>query len=76
MNVNGALFTAQAAGQQMERFGRGGSITMIASVGAHGSDRVSPSRSSINLGSVLVLCCASPGVRLTYHYLSTIDHLT
>ena len=32
MNVNGVLFTAQAAGQQMERFGNGGSIMMLASV--------------------------------------------
>ena len=39
MNVNGALFTAQAAGQQMERFGRGGSIIMIASVSGHGTNK-------------------------------------
>ena len=35
MNVNGVLFTAQAAGQQMERFGNGGSIIMIASIHGH-----------------------------------------
>ncbi|KAI0345823.1 sorbose reductase sou1 [Trametopsis cervina] len=32
VNVNGVLFTAQAAGQQMERFGNGGSIVLIASM--------------------------------------------
>ncbi|KAG9318405.1 hypothetical protein JVU11DRAFT_496 [Chiua virens] len=31
VNTTGALFTAQAAGRQMTRFGRGGSILMIAS---------------------------------------------
>ena len=40
MNVNGALFTAQAAGQQMERFGGGGSIIMIASVSGHLANKV------------------------------------
>lgn len=32
VNVNGVLFTAQAAGRQMERFGHGGSIILIASM--------------------------------------------
>ena len=32
MNVNGVLYTAQAAGQQMEKFGNGGSIILIASM--------------------------------------------
>lgn len=32
MNVNGVLFTAQAAGRQMSRFGNGGSIVLIASM--------------------------------------------
>ncbi|KAI1790792.1 sorbose reductase sou1 [Ganoderma leucocontextum] len=32
INVNGVLFTAQAAGRQMERFGNGGSIILIASM--------------------------------------------
>ncbi|EIW55440.1 NAD-P-binding protein, partial [Trametes versicolor FP-101664 SS1] len=31
-NVSGALFTAQAAGRQMRRFGLGGSIILIASI--------------------------------------------
>ncbi|KAM5541899.1 hypothetical protein V8D89_004628 [Ganoderma adspersum] len=35
VNANGALFTAQAAGQQMARFGNGGSIVLLASVGGH-----------------------------------------
>jgi len=32
VNTNGVLFTAQAAGRQMRRFGRGGSIILIASM--------------------------------------------
>ncbi|KAG5645826.1 hypothetical protein DXG03_005167 [Asterophora parasitica] len=32
VNTNGVLFTAQAAGQQMRRFGNGGSIVLIASM--------------------------------------------
>ncbi|KAI0699044.1 sorbose reductase sou1 [Cerioporus squamosus] len=32
VNVNGVLFTAQAAGRLMARFGKGGSIIMIASI--------------------------------------------
>ncbi|KAI6144631.1 hypothetical protein BKA82DRAFT_4173712 [Pisolithus tinctorius] len=32
VNTNGAFFTAQAAGQQMARFGRGGSIIIVASI--------------------------------------------
>ncbi|KAK7689455.1 hypothetical protein QCA50_007247 [Cerrena zonata] len=32
INVNGVLFTAQAAGQQMEKFGNGGSLILIASM--------------------------------------------
>ena len=32
VNVNGVLFTAQAAGRQMARFGNGGSIILVASM--------------------------------------------
>ncbi|KAF9483782.1 NAD(P)-binding protein [Pholiota conissans] len=32
VNTNGVLYTAQAAGQQMRRFGQGGSIILIASM--------------------------------------------
>lgn len=32
VNVNGVLFTAQAAGRQMARFGNGGSIVLVASM--------------------------------------------
>lgn len=32
VNVNGVLYTAQAAGRQMARFGNGGSIILIASM--------------------------------------------
>ncbi|KAG6920009.1 hypothetical protein DXG01_013358 [Tephrocybe rancida] len=36
VNASGALYTAQAAGQQMIRFGNSGSIILIASIAAHG----------------------------------------
>ena len=32
VNAGGALFTAQAAGRQMIRFGNGGSIVLVASI--------------------------------------------
>ena len=32
VNAGGALFTAQAAGRQMIRFGNGGSIILVASI--------------------------------------------
>ncbi|KAH9946316.1 sorbose reductase sou1 [Epithele typhae] len=32
INVNGVLFTAQAAGRQMDKFGNGGSIILVASM--------------------------------------------
>ena len=32
VNVNGVLYTAQAAGRQMRRFGHGGSIILIGSM--------------------------------------------
>ena len=40
VNVNGVLFTAQAAGQQMERFGNGGSIILIASMSGSITNKV------------------------------------
>ena len=41
MNTTGVLFTAQAAGRQMARFGRGGSIILIASMSGSITNRVS-----------------------------------
>ena len=40
INVNGVLYTAQAAGQQMEKFGNGGSIMLIASMSGSIVNRV------------------------------------
>lgn len=40
VNVNGVLFTAQAAGRQMERFGNGGSIVLIASMSGSITNKV------------------------------------
>lgn len=40
VNTNGVLYTAQAAGQQMEKFGRGGSIILIASMSGSITNKV------------------------------------
>ncbi|KAG6831484.1 hypothetical protein H0H87_005051 [Tephrocybe sp. NHM501043] len=42
VNTNGVLFTAQAAGQQMLRFGTPGSIILIASIAGSATLKVSP----------------------------------
>ena len=41
VNVNGVLYTAQAAGRQMRRFGSGGSIILIASMSGSITNQVS-----------------------------------
>ena len=40
INLKGVLFTAQAAGRQMLRLGRGGSMIFVASIAAHVSSEV------------------------------------
>ncbi|KAG6868048.1 hypothetical protein C0993_007975 [Termitomyces sp. T159_Od127] len=42
VNVNGVLWTAQAVGQQMRRFGNGGSIILMASVSGSITNRTKP----------------------------------
>ncbi|KAI8971331.1 sorbose reductase sou1 [Trametes punicea] len=42
VNVNGVLYTAQAAGRQMVKFGNGGSIIMIASISGSGANQGHP----------------------------------
>lgn len=42
VNVNGVLYTAQAAGREMERFGKGGSIVLVASMSGSLTNRVGP----------------------------------
>ena len=44
VNTTGVLFTAQAAGRQMARFGRGGSIILIASMSGSITNKVSRER--------------------------------
>lgn len=44
VNVNGVLFTAQAAGRQMARFGNGGSIVLIASMSGSITNKVRSSQ--------------------------------
>ena len=41
INTNGTLYTAQAAGRQMRRFGQGGSIILLASLAGRIAVRVS-----------------------------------
>ena len=48
MNVNGVLYTAQAAGQQMEKFGNGGSIILIASMAGSIALQVNQNRHIFN----------------------------
>ena len=40
VNVNGVLFTAQAAGRQMAKFGNGGSIVLVASMSGSITNKV------------------------------------
>ncbi len=40
VNTNGVLYTAQAAGRQMVRFGNGGSIILIASMSGSITNKV------------------------------------
>jgi NAD(P)-dependent dehydrogenase (short-subunit alcohol dehydrogenase family) len=40
VNVNGVLFTAQAAGRQMAKFGNGGSIILVGSISGSLTNRV------------------------------------
>lgn len=40
VNINGALFTVQAAGQQMEKFDSGGSLILIASISGSIANKV------------------------------------
>ena len=49
VNTNGVLYTAQAAGRQMVRFGRGGSIVLIASMSGSITNKVRP--------SIFARCC-------------------
>jgi NAD(P)-dependent dehydrogenase (short-subunit alcohol dehydrogenase family) len=44
VNTNGVLFTAQAAGRQMARFGNRGSIILIASMSGSITNKVCRSR--------------------------------
>lgn len=56
VNVNGVLFTAQAAGRQMMRFGNGGSIILIASMSGSITNKVCTDCSP-------KACVSMPGIR-------------
>ncbi|KAG5338158.1 hypothetical protein C0989_008144 [Termitomyces sp. Mn162] len=50
VNTNGVLFTAQAAGQQMLRFGNAGSIILIASIAGSAALKVSFAQTTYRCG--------------------------
>ncbi|KAH9857519.1 hypothetical protein C2E23DRAFT_720302 [Lenzites betulinus] len=72
VNLKGALFTAQAGGQQMQRFKTGGSIVLFASVAGHLSQLPTVSIPSYEmskagvhqLGRTLACELASGGIRV------------
>ena len=49
VNITGVFMTAQAAAKQMVRFGKGGSIVLIASMSASVANRVRNSNKSLKL---------------------------
>ncbi|KAF8448057.1 hypothetical protein L210DRAFT_3619435 [Boletus edulis BED1] len=77
-NTTGVLFTAQAAGRQMARFGRGGSIILIASMSGRITNRVRP-RVSYNTSEQRIrVNTLSPGyfyTQMTTAYLDKEPHL-
>ncbi|KAI0340639.1 hypothetical protein BDW22DRAFT_1346852 [Trametopsis cervina] len=78
VNVNGVLFTAQAAGQQMDRFGNGGSIVLIASMSGSITNKMARSM-ACELGPRRIrVNSLSPGhiyTNMTAAYLDTQPHL-
>ncbi|KAI0366086.1 sorbose reductase sou1 [Pilatotrama ljubarskyi] len=70
VNLKGTLFTAQAAGQQMERFKNGGSIMLIASIAGHVNVRLGTIHYEATKGAVLqmarTMACelAEKGIRV------------
>ncbi len=59
VNVNGVLFTAQAAGKQMVKFGTPGSIILIASMSGSITNKVRDlSQSESRTGR----CCVQTGL--------------
>jgi hypothetical protein len=68
VNVNGVLFTAQAAGRQMQKFGNGGSIILIASMSGSITNRVCKTvfmSCSLENFDVIVLIRIMHGPRIT-----------
>ena len=53
MNVNGALFTAEAAGHQMARFGNGRSIVLVATMSDSITNKVRPETLCQRRGHIL-----------------------
>ncbi|KAG6831486.1 hypothetical protein H0H87_005053 [Tephrocybe sp. NHM501043] len=54
VNVNGVLWTAQAAGRQMRRFGRGGSIVLVASMSGSITNKVRSGRGARGTRELIV----------------------
>ena len=70
VNVNGVLYTAQAAGRQMARFGNGGSIILIASMSGSITNMVCTSSQAS-----LSLRCAHPLIRTTVPKMGIVQHV-
>ena len=68
--MNGVLFTAQAAGRQMARFGNGGSIVLVASMSGSITNKVRcvsrPAASAARPRAIVVLGLAhgAPAARV------------
>jgi NAD(P)-dependent dehydrogenase (short-subunit alcohol dehydrogenase family) len=69
VNTNGVLFTAQAAGRQMVRFGNKGSIILIASMSGTITNKVDTGDPHIDVGvyRLMIYDCLGPCVGLVQH---------
>lgn len=67
VNTNGVLYTAQAAGQQMLRFGNAGSIIMIASMSGSITNKVTRSNFSRRLFTKQTVYIIGPRMGFIQH---------
>jgi NAD(P)-dependent dehydrogenase (short-subunit alcohol dehydrogenase family) len=65
INTNGVLFTAQAAGRQMAKYKRPGSIILIASMSGSITNRVGSFMADTTASSVYLVVRTMPGSRIT-----------
>ena len=70
VNVNGVLYTAQAAGRHMGKFGSPGSIILIASISGNGANKVHCSSDEYTCMRSLTNCTGSSLGRIQYKQIS------